>query len=99
MAALIKVVLALKPRSKVVVEFPPQFRKDPEARCVAGVSLQRGPERPLSEAVKVKPGFHWRPQDVGDARAMRYLPRRAADRVWNLLKREKYVAVKKAEKS
>lgn len=36
--------------------------------------------------MKVKPGFHWRSQDVGHARAVGYLLRTAADRVW---KREK----------
>jgi hypothetical protein len=29
---------------------------------------------------------------------LRYLPRRSEDRVWNQLKREKYMAVKKAER-
>lgn len=33
-----------------------------------------------SEAVEVRPGFYWNPQDVGDARAVRYLPRGAACR-------------------
>ena len=32
---------------------------------MSGVSLHGGPERPLSEAVKVKSGLCWRPQDVG----------------------------------
>lgn len=31
---------------------------------MAGVSLKGGPERSLDEAVKVKPGLLWRPQDV-----------------------------------
>lgn len=67
------------------MEFPPQFRKAAEARCVGEVSLHRDPERPgvgevslhrgperlQSEAVKVKPRFHWRPQDIGGARAVR----------------------------
>lgn len=76
---------------------PPKSRKAAETKFVAGVSLHGGPERPLSEAVKVKPGFPWRPQDVEDARAMRYLPGRAADTEWNQTKREKYV--NKAERS
>ena len=37
-------------------------------KCVAGLSLHGGLERPLCEVVKVKPGLSWRPQDVGDAR-------------------------------
>jgi hypothetical protein len=36
----------------------------------------------LHEAVKVEPGFYWRSQDVGHARAVGYLPRKSADRVW-----------------
>lgn len=47
----------------------------------------------------VKPGLHWRPQDIGDARAMGYMSRRAAYRVWKQLKREKYATVVKAGKS
>jgi hypothetical protein len=37
------------------------------------MSLLVGPERPLCEAVKVKPGLPWRLQNVGDARPLRYL--------------------------
>lgn len=49
-----------------------------EARCVSGVYLRGGPERPLCEAAKVmeRPlreaakvmDFYWRTHDVGDAR-------------------------------
>lgn len=48
----------------------PQLRKATEARCVASMSLYGGLERPLCEAVKVKSGSPWRPQDVGGARAL-----------------------------
>lgn len=41
------------------------------------------PGRPLSEAMKVKSGLPWIPEDVGDARMRRYWPRRGADMVWN----------------
>ena len=71
--------------------------KATETRHLAGHSLHVGPESPLLEAVKVQPGLPWRPQDVEDARAMRYLPGRAADTEWNQTKREKYV--NKAERS
>ena len=54
---------------------------------------------PLCEAVKENPGFHWRPQDVRDARVMGQLPRRAADWVWSQPKRKKDVPVKKAERT
>lgn len=65
-------------------------------RRVSGKSLHGHLERPLWEALKVKPGLCWRPQDVGDARAMGYLPSRAADWGWNPPKRENCVAVNKA---
>ena len=38
-----------------------------------GVSLPGGPERQFHESVEVKPLFHWRHQDIGDARVMGYL--------------------------
>jgi len=43
-------------------------------------SIHGGSKRPFHEAEKVKPGLGWRSQDVGYARAMEYLPRRAAGR-------------------
>ena len=41
-----------------------------EVRHVSGVSPNGGPERSLCEAIKLKPGLPWRPQDVGNGRAM-----------------------------
>lgn len=58
-----------------------------------------GLEKPLCQAVKVKPGLPWRPQNVGDARAVGYLPRRTANRKWNQSKREKCAAANQAERS
>lgn len=46
------------------------------------------PERPLHEAGKVKPGIHWKPQDVGGALAMRHFSRRA-DTDWSVLQAAK----------
>ena len=66
---------------------------------MSGISLNGGLERPLCEAVKLKPGLPWRPQNVGDARAIGYLSRRAANREWNQPKRKKCVSVNKAERS
>jgi hypothetical protein len=40
---------------KGVMESPFTTRKVAETRNVEGVSLHEGPERPLSEAVKVEP--------------------------------------------
>ena len=56
-------------------------------------------KRPLHKAVKVKLGLPWRPQDVQDARVMGYQVRKAVNREWNQLKREKCVAVIKAKRS
>jgi hypothetical protein len=49
-------------------------------RHVLGLSLLGGSERLLYGAVKRKPGFQWRPENVGDTKAWEYLPRRAANR-------------------
>ena len=38
-----------------------------------------GPGKILNEAVMIKPGLPWRPQDLGNARVVGHLPRRAAD--------------------
>ena len=65
---------------KGLQNLPPKPRKAAEARLVSGVSLNGGPERPLCETVKVKAVLPWRPQDVGDARTVGYLPRKAANR-------------------
>lgn len=45
-------------------------------RCMVG--LEGGPEKPPSEARKVKPMMQWGPQDTGDSRAMGCLLRKAA---------------------
>lgn len=41
--------------------------------------LQRGPERPLLEAVKVKPMLSWSPLVVRDARSIGHLAKKAVD--------------------
>jgi hypothetical protein len=64
---------------------------------VAVVSLHGSIERALNEAVKMKPGLLLRSQNVGDARAVAYLPRRTANREWNQPKRKKCVAINKAK--
>lgn len=56
---------------------------------------REGSDTPLHEAVKAKSGFHWRLQGVRGARAMGYLPRRAAHRAQ--AKKEKYVAAAELE--
>ena len=50
---------------------PPCLRKAIVARHVLEVSLHGDLEGSLSKNVKVKPGLHWRPQDIGDAKAKR----------------------------
>ena len=62
-----------------------------------GQALHGVPERPLCEAVKVKPGLHQSPQDVGNVRAVRHWPRRALDREWNQAKKEKCAVGSQAE--
>lgn len=47
---------------------------------MSGVSLHGGLERPLCKAMKVKPGLPWRPQNVGDDRAVGYFQRRDPNR-------------------
>lgn len=66
----------------------PQQRKATEARCVAGEPLQRGLKRPLCEAGKVKPALPWKPQEVGGARIVGYLPRKTAGQVRGRTNRE-----------
>lgn len=61
---------------------------------MAGESLHRSPKRSSNEAVK--PELQWGPGDAADARAMGYLPRRAAHRMWNHPKREECVVGRKA---
>ena len=51
------------------------IKKAEEARCVSGVSLHGGLAKPLCEVIKVKLRLPWRPQDVGDARIVVFLPR------------------------
>jgi hypothetical protein len=52
----------------------------------------------LYEAVKLKPRFPWRFKDVIDAKVIRHLPKKTANRMWNQPKKEKCVAVNKGEK-
>lgn len=66
---------------------------------VVVMSLHGGPERPLYEAVKVKPGLPKNPQDTGDARVVGYLSKKVAKREWTQPKRKKCVAVNKADRS
>ena len=63
------------------------------------VTLYEGLEKPLHEAMKLKPVLPWELQDFRDARAVIYLPRRAANRECNQPEREKYVLVNKAKRS
>lgn len=48
----------------------------------------RGTERQLCEAVKVKPGLSWGTQGVGNVRVVKYLPKKAANRELNQLLEE-----------
>lgn len=57
--------------------------------------LREGQKRPFCEAVKVKTELLQRPQEVRDDRVVGYLPRRAANSMWDQPKREECVAVNK----
>lgn len=50
------------------------------------------PIKIICETVEVKPGLPWRLQEVGHARTLVYLPRKAANRKWNQPKERKSVA-------
>lgn len=65
-------------------------RESKQARPVLVVSLHGGLERPLCKAMKVKPGLPWRPQNVGDARAVGYFQRRDSNRVESAHEKEMY---------
>lgn len=67
------------------------FKETPRPGTVAGKSPQETPRaqevlRSLCKMVNV--GLHWRPQDGGDARVMRNLPRIAAQGVEPSQKKE-----------
>lgn len=64
------------------------LQKAPEAGPVSGVSLDGVPERPSCDAEMVMTEFCWWTQEIGDARAVGYLPRRTAVQVWNQPKKE-----------
>jgi hypothetical protein len=49
--------------------------------------------------VKTKLGFYWKLQNVGDAKAVGYLPGRADSREWNQSKGKKCAAVNGAGRS
>lgn len=73
------------------------MKKVVDDRCMAGESLQRGPERTLHEAIKVEPGLNLRAQDVGLARARRCLSGRTAYGEQNQPNRKKCVIVSSAQ--
>ena len=47
------------------------------------VSLDEGLEKILHEALKLRPGLPWKPQNIEDARAMGYLQKKAVNGDWN----------------
>jgi hypothetical protein len=63
--------------------------KEPRGSCIYSRHLNRN--------CKLK--LPWRPQDVRDARAVGYLPRKAANREWNQPRRKKFVEVNKDKRS
>ena len=59
------------------MKFDPYLSKAAEVNHVSGVSLNECLERPLYEAVKLKPGLFWKPKDAADAGAVGHLLRKA----------------------
>lgn len=55
--------------------------------------------RPLYEAMKGKPRLPWIPQNIGHARVVGYLLRKAANRKWKQSKRKECVLVSRTERS
>lgn len=51
-------VLVLESKMTEVVERFPMSKESPEVRECQGVSLDGSPQRPLNEAMKVKPGLY-----------------------------------------
>ena len=92
-------VFRVKDRRKGLWILPLQVKEVMETRYTSGMSLHGGLYGPLSEAVKVKPGLGWKPQDAGNARVLGYLPRKATDREWNQTKTKKCTVVNNTEKS
>lgn len=80
------------------MEFPFVAKESCSGQARSRKSLQGGLERLSYKTVKVNSGLCWRPQEGGDARVMRHLSRKIADRVWHRHKREKYAALNKAER-
>lgn len=69
---------------KAVWNPPSWLGKATEVWYVLGVSLHGDPsEKPLHETVELKAVMCWRLQDIGDARVVDYLLKRAADLLWN----------------
>ena len=64
-------VLALESRiQERGCESPSGAKESHRGQARVRASLYGGPEEALCEAVKVKPGLSWRPQDTGDAGAI-----------------------------
>ena len=73
------VILALESRiQERVVESPSVTKESCLGQVSARVFLHGGLERPLHGSVKVKLVLCWRPQDVGNARVVGYVPRKTA---------------------
>ena len=77
----------------------PRLRKANDVRHGAEESLYGGLKRPFLDAEKREPGFRWRLQDIGDAKAMGCLWSRASWRERNETKRGKGAAISRAGRS
>lgn len=80
--------LRVKGTRKGLQKLPPLLKKAVDAKLYHGCPCTEGQRGLVCDTVKRESGFQWRLEDVEDARAINYLPRRAGSQVWNQPKRE-----------
>jgi hypothetical protein len=76
-------VLALESRKQErVCRISFRAKESHQGQACVQVSVHGGLEKPLCETLSIKPGFHWRPQDVGNAKREKYVAVNKAERIW-----------------
>lgn len=91
--------LRVKGTRKGLQNLPPLLKKAVDAKLYHGCPCTEGQRGLVCDTVKRESGFQRRLEDVEDARAISYLPRRTGSQVWNQPKREKCIAVNQAKRS
>lgn len=67
--------MAFSRKRNGLLNLPPQLMRDTEDRHVSVLSQNEDIERPLHEAVMLRPGLPWRTQDFEDDISVGYLQR------------------------